>query len=90
MVKKNVTISLTHITSISVLSDEIPQELKQDQVTPIFKKNSGGEVKNYWLVSVVSIYSKILEKILYNQLEACLVKRTQLTDDNLDLHQILS
>ena len=35
------------ITNLSILSGEIPQELLQGRVTPLFKNNSQAEVKKH-------------------------------------------
>ena len=48
--------------------------MKIARVKPLYKKNSNLDVGNYRPVSILSVVSKILEKAIYIQLEAYLVK----------------
>ncbi len=60
---------LTHIINLSIESGEVPKDMKMARVVPIYKKNSKTEAGNYRPVSILSVISKIFEKIMYNQLE---------------------
>ena len=42
-----------------------PDELKLARVVPIYKSGDKKEVSNYRPISVLSFYSKIFEKIMY-------------------------
>ena len=46
-----------------------PDDLKIDQVTPIFKACDESKIGNYRPISVLPCFSKILEKIKYNRLQ---------------------
>jgi hypothetical protein len=45
-----------------------PNRLKYAQVFPLFKKGSNKERANYRLVSVLTAFSKIFEKVIFNRL----------------------
>ncbi len=59
---------LTHICNISFTTEIFPNELKIAKVTPIYKKEDPSKFGNYQLVSVLPIFSNILETLVYNQL----------------------
>ena len=60
---------LTHIINLSIMSGYISSDMKNARVVPIYKKNSKTEVGNYRPVSILSVISKIFERIVYDQLE---------------------
>ena len=43
-------------------------DLKVTKVTPIFKVDSNTELSNYWAISVLPCFSKILECVMHNRL----------------------
>ena len=47
---------------------EFPNDLKHDDIVPIYKKDKKREKENYRPVSILSSLSKIYEKLLYNLL----------------------
>ena len=51
--------------------------LKIARVTPVYENNDKPDLGNYWAISVVQYFSKMLERILYN----CLYK--QLNSNNI-------
>jgi hypothetical protein len=50
----------------------VPDDLKAARVVPLFKKNDKTEVGNYRPVSILSIVSKIFEKVVYDQISSYL------------------
>ena len=50
-----------------------PDQLKIAKVTPIFKQGEGYLVSNYRPISVLSCFSKILERVMYNRLYSFLI-----------------
>ena len=59
---------LTDIFNMSFSSGIFPDRLKVARVTPIFKADDKQIVSNYRPVSVLPIFSKILERLMYNRL----------------------
>ena len=47
---------------------EFPSELKHADIVPIHKKKDKSDISNYRPVSILSNYSKVYEKLIYNQL----------------------
>ena len=45
-----------------------PDTLKRPDVTPIFKKGNYNEKENYRPVSMLSTFSKVFEKLLFEQI----------------------
>ncbi len=60
---------VTHIINLSIYHGSIPSDLKSARVVPLYKKNSKTDLGNYRPVSILSILSKVLERVVYNQLE---------------------
>ena len=59
---------ITPIINLSLSSGVVPRELKIARVIPIFKTGDRGLFNNYRPVSVLSIFSKLLERVMYNRL----------------------
>ena len=72
---KCIAYPLAHIFNLSLRSGIIPQDLKSARVTPLHKKNSKTEAGNYRPVSVLCIISKVLEKIVFLQIDKYLKEK---------------
>ena len=59
---------LTFIFNLSFVTGKFPDKLKQSRVTPLYKADEKSNLNNYRPVSVLPVFSKILEKIMYNRL----------------------
>ena len=59
---------LIHIFNLSVEKGIFPDDLKIARVIPIFKAGDESEIGNYRPISVLSCFSKILERIMYNRI----------------------
>ena len=68
----------TKIYNQSIQTGVVPNILKVSQVTPVYKSGDETNPGNYRPISILSPFSKILEKLVYNQLY-----------DFLDKHNIL-
>ena len=65
---------VTFLVNMLISDNCVPDAMKIARVKPLYKKNSNLDVGNYRPVSILSVVSKILEKAIYIQLEAYLVK----------------
>ena len=63
---------LSHVINLSLIQGTIPDDLKSARVVPLFKKNDRTEVGNYRPVSILTIISKIFERVVYDQVESYL------------------
>lgn len=61
---------LTHVINLSIESGQFPAPWKQARVIPIFKSGSQDQACNYRPISILPVFSKVLEKIVSNQLMA--------------------
>lgn len=54
-----------HLLNLSLVHGHFPSELKIARVLPIFKAGDPQEIKNYRPISVLNVFSKVYEKIMY-------------------------
>ena len=59
---------LHHIITLSILQHKFPRSWKYSKVIPLHKKHCKLDMKNYRPVAILSPLSKILEKVIYEQL----------------------
>ncbi len=65
--KEDLVQILTHLINECFKQNTFPDSLKFAIVTPAFKKNLKTDPNNYRPISILSHFSKILEKIVYSQ-----------------------
>ena len=63
---------LTHVFDLSLIQGIVPDDLKSARVVPLFKKNDKTEVGNFRPVSILTIISKVFERVVYDQVESYL------------------
>ena len=71
VLKSTVDIQLPFITNnidLSIEKGYFPEELKLAEVSSIFKRKDGLEKENYRPVSVLPHLSKVVERIMYHQI----------------------
>ena len=59
---------LTYLINSSIKEGVFPNELKLARVVPIFKAGDKTKLTNYRPISVLSFFSKVFERIMYNHL----------------------
>ena len=59
---------LTSLINLSFTTGYYPKSLKYAKVVPIFKANSKYEVSNYRPISLLPLFNKIFEKLMYSRL----------------------
>ena len=65
-----ITCPLTHVIILSIIQGVVPHDLKSAMVVPLLKKNDKTGVGNYRPVSILSIISRVFERVVYDQVEA--------------------
>jgi hypothetical protein len=58
---------LSYIVNVSLSSGYVPEELKIAKVIPLYKSGKTNDFSNYRPISLLNIFSKILEKCVYKQ-----------------------
>jgi hypothetical protein len=61
---------LIYICNRSLATGTFPSRLKYSQIYPIYKKGKESELSNYRPISVLTSFSKIFEKIIFNRMYA--------------------
>ena len=64
----------TNIFNESISTGVVPDILKISRITPIYKSGDTNEPHNYRPISILSVFSKVLERLVYNQLDSFLEK----------------
>ena len=59
---------LSCIFGLAFVGGGIPDNLKTALITPVFEANKNNEFKNYRPISVLTCFSKLLEKLVYKRL----------------------
>ena len=59
---------ILHIINLSLTTSTIPREWKVARCVPIFQSGNAKEFDNYRPISVLPVFSKILERVVHNQL----------------------
>ncbi|KAI8490529.1 hypothetical protein Bbelb_317970, partial [Branchiostoma belcheri] len=70
---------LAHIFNLSISSGEVPDDWKLAKVSPIYKSGNKDSVSNYRPVSVLNVASKVMEKMVHNQVSHFVNSTGQLT-----------
>ena len=64
-----IKIPITHIINLSIDTNIVPTDFKYARVKPLYKKGKMNQVENDRPISILSIVSKGLEKVIYYQFE---------------------
>ena len=73
-VAEEIILPLEHIYNISILTGVVPSELKIARVIPIYKKGEKSDCSNYRPISMLNIFNKILEKLVFTKVISFLNK----------------
>ena len=73
--------SLAHLFNLSLSSEKVPIDWKCAKVSAVFKKGSKLYIGNYRPISVLPIISKVLEKLVHNQIYSFLSENNLLCAD---------
>ncbi len=59
---------LSNVFNKSMNTGRVPDKLKEAMITPVYKSDDHKSFGNYRPISISAIFSKILERIIYNRL----------------------
>ena len=65
---EELVVPLTMLINSSLQSGSFPTCEKQAKVVPVYKSNQKSKLDNYRPISITTVFSKIIEKVVYNQL----------------------
>jgi hypothetical protein len=68
LIKPSITPALTHIVNLSLTTQKFPTNWKKSKIIPLHKKEDQLNPKNYRPVAIIPIFSKILERVVFNQM----------------------
>ena len=91
LVKKlipHLVIPLEHIFNISLQTGVFPDGMKIARVIPLFKNGNANDFTNYRPISLLSQFSKILEKIFHNRMMSFIEEKTFCMKVNMGLEKI--
>ena len=69
---------LVHIFNLSLTTGVVPDKLKIAKIIPVFKKGDPQLPSNYRPISLLNVFSKLLEKIMYKRLYSYLNSNNKL------------
>ena len=64
------SLPLAHIMNNSVLTGKYPSKLKHAKIIPIFKDGDETDPSNYRPISLLSLFNRLFEKVMYNRLKS--------------------
>ena len=70
----------TTIYNESINTGVVPDILKISRITPIYKSGNSADPNNYRPISTLSPFAKVLERLVYDQLELFLTKKKLIYD----------
>ena len=59
---------LIHVFKVSIQQGIFPDSLKIAKVTPIFRSGDKDNVSSYRPISILPVFSKVLERIMFNRI----------------------
>ena len=72
---------MVHIMNTSIDQDIFPKEWKISRVCPIPKTENLTSIKDYWPISVLSVLSKVYQRVILNQL-CCFIETQNIYNIN--------
>ena len=75
---------LTHIYNISLNSGVFPDIWKTAKVKPLYKKRDKYDMKNYRPISIIHVFAKLSERLMYNWIIPFLYENKILSEANID------
>ena len=79
---------LTKIINLSLSCGKFPEKMKTAKVIPIFKTGQDNKFNNYRPISLLPVFSKVLEKIVFDRVFNFLIKIIKFLILNMDFVHI--
>jgi len=70
---------LVHLYNVSLQTGIFPDMMKKAKIKPLLKKGDRQDIKNYRPISILSVFSKPLEKLMHSRLLLFLKRHNILT-----------
>ena len=70
LIKPDILPAITHIINLSIYTQIFPTLWKKSKIIPLHKKEDLLNPKNYRPVAIIPIFSKVLERVIFNQMVA--------------------
>jgi len=71
---------LAHIYNLSLNSGVFPDIWKTAKVKPLYKKGDKYDMKNYTPISIIPVFVKLLERLMYNRIMSFLYENKILSE----------
>ena len=71
---------LAHIYNVLLKSGVFPDEWKTAKVKPLYKKGDTYDTQNYRPISAISVFAKLLERLMYNRITSFLYENKIFTE----------
>ena len=68
LIKPEIVPALTHIVNLSITNRVFPTYWKQAKIIPLHKKDDLLNPKNFRPVAILPVFSKVLERVIFNQI----------------------
>ena len=68
LIRADILPALTHIINLSITSRTFPHSWKKAKVIPLHKTGDVLNPKNYRPVAILPVFSKVLERVIFNQM----------------------
>lgn len=65
---------IAHLMNLSVNTGRFPALLKHASIIPVFKKGDPCNITNYRPISILSVFSKVFERIVYSRMMSFLAR----------------
>jgi hypothetical protein len=66
-ISKQISFPLSHLCNISIKLNYVPDQWKLAKLVPLYKNGDATLETNYRPISLLSTFSKVLEKVVYSQ-----------------------
>ena len=76
---EELAVPLCYLANLSLQSSLFPTSEKLAKISPVFKSNDRSLLDNYRPISILSVFSKVLEKIVYHQISNYLEENSLLS-----------